>query len=223
MTGKERISRILRHQPVDRIGLFEHFWGDTERQWRAEGHIPEGQSLPDHFGFDMQTCWPFNCIADLDHGLITVEETEETILQRDGNGALLRRHKRHDSTPEHVDFAVKTRQEWEALIRPRLTPDPRRIQFDAYREARAAAAAAGRFFCWSGVNVFELMHPVCGHEHLLIGAIEDPDWVRDMVETYASLTIALQQKLFERDGLPDGIWYYEDLCLLYTSPSPRDS
>ena len=33
MNGKERISRILKHQPVDRIGLFEHFWGDTQREW----------------------------------------------------------------------------------------------------------------------------------------------------------------------------------------------
>ena len=29
-----------------------------------------------------------------------VEETEETQLIRDGNGALLRRHKQHDTTPE---------------------------------------------------------------------------------------------------------------------------
>ena len=29
MTGKERMQRILRHEPVDRIGLYEHFWNDT--------------------------------------------------------------------------------------------------------------------------------------------------------------------------------------------------
>lgn len=26
MNGKERITRILKHQPADRIGFFEHFW-----------------------------------------------------------------------------------------------------------------------------------------------------------------------------------------------------
>ena len=31
MTGKERIEKILRHEQVDRIGLFEHFWGDTQK------------------------------------------------------------------------------------------------------------------------------------------------------------------------------------------------
>lgn len=211
MTHKDRISRILNHEHVDRIGLFEHFWSDTESVWRSEGHIPEQQSLVDHFGFDMEVCWPFTYVADLDHGLIVVEESPETVLQRDGNGALLRRHKLHNATPEHVDFAVKDRVEWERRIKPLLTPDPRRIDFEKYRRARAASAAAGRFFCWSGINVFEMMHPVCGHEHMLMGMLDDPDWVRDMVETYANLNIELQKILFHREGMPDGIWFYEDM------------
>jgi hypothetical protein len=39
MTGKERISRILQRKPVDRIGLFEHFWGDTMKKWQGQGHL----------------------------------------------------------------------------------------------------------------------------------------------------------------------------------------
>ena len=62
---------------------------------------------------------------------MTVEETEDTILQRDGNGALLRRHKKHDATPEHVDFLVKDRTAWEEQIKPKLRPDRRRIDFRA--------------------------------------------------------------------------------------------
>ena len=142
---------------------------------------------------------------------MTIEEDAETKLVRDGNGALLRRHKLHDTTPEHVDFAVKQRQAWETLIKPRLTPERRRINFDGYREARARAQAQQLFFMWCGVNVFELMHPVCGHEHMLMGMVEDPDWIRDMVDTYSRLTIQLQEILFAEEGWPDGIWFYEDL------------
>ena len=32
LTGAERIANILRRKPVDRIGLFEHFWGDTQKK-----------------------------------------------------------------------------------------------------------------------------------------------------------------------------------------------
>ncbi len=211
MTGIERIGRIFKRQPVDRIGIFEHFWGDTQKKWTAEGHIREGEDLSEHFNYDMSLSWPFNYIADLDFQPVTVEENDETRLIRDGNGALLRRHKLHDTTPEHVDFAVKERQAWETLIKPHLTPDRRRINFEAYRKARAKAKAQQRFFMWSGVNVFEQMHPVCGHEYMLMGMADDPDWIHDMVDTYSRLTIQLQEILFAEEGWPDGIWFYEDM------------
>jgi uroporphyrinogen-III decarboxylase len=36
---------------------------------------------------------------------------------------------------------------------------------------------------------FEQMHPVCGHEYMLMGMALDPDWVKDMVNTYAKMTL----------------------------------
>jgi len=215
LTGVERIGGILKRQPVDRIGLFEHFWGDTLEKWQAEGHIRESEDLATHFGFDMSTCWAFNLVADLDFEPEVLEETDETILTRDGNGAVLRRHKLHSSTPEHVDFAVKERPAWEELTKPKLQPERRRINFEGYRDAQEAARKNGRFFCWGGVNVFELMHPVCGHEYMLMGMATDPDWVKDMANTFADLTIALQEILFAEEGAPDGIWYYEDMGFKY--------
>ncbi|MEI7833044.1 MAG: uroporphyrinogen decarboxylase family protein [bacterium] len=211
MSGHERFGRILQRQPVDRIGLYEHFWGDTQRAWAAQGHIKADESLDDHFGFDCQVAWVFRVMADLDWVNETLEETEETILTRDGNGAILRRHKQHDSTPEHVDFTVKDREKWEELIKPKLTVDRRRIDFDWYRRARQQAADAGRFFFWGFINVFECIHPVCGHENMLMGMVEDPEWVEDMVTTYSQLIIDLQELLFAEEGAPDGIWYFEDL------------
>lgn len=211
MTGKERITKILKHEPVDRIGLFEHFWSDTYNAWHEKGYIKENESFEDHFNYDMQECWAFNFVAKLNFEPEVVSENEDTVTLLDGNGATLRRHKKHDSTPEHVDFMVKEREDWEEHIKPLLTPTPDRINFEAYRKAKKEAADAGRFFVWSGVNVFECIHPVCGHENMLIGMALDPDWVRDMAQTYASLTIELQKILFEQEGYPDGIWFYEDM------------
>ncbi len=211
MTGRERVARILKRLPVDRIGVFEHFWGDTLKRWQKEGHIAEGEDLPAHFGFDMATCGCWRFVADLDFEPEVLEETEETIVTRDGNGAVLRRHKLHNTTPEHIDFAVKERSAWEEQIKPLLTPARERINFENYRAAKSEAEAHGRFFCVSGTNVFERIHPVCGHEYMLMGMATDPDWVRDMADTYAQLTIDLMEMLFEEEGLPDGVWFYEDM------------
>ena len=57
MTGHERIANILQRKPVDRIGVFEHFWDDTQRIWQANGWIPDETPFEDVFGFDLQTFW----------------------------------------------------------------------------------------------------------------------------------------------------------------------
>ncbi|MHB1296357.1 MAG: uroporphyrinogen decarboxylase family protein [Anaerolineae bacterium] len=211
MTGIERMHNILHRLPVDRIGLYESFWGDTRKAWQDAGDIAKDADLADLFGFDLQLCWPLSMVADLDFEPQVLEETAETILRRDGNGALLRTHKLHDGTPEHVDFLVKDRAGWEEHIKPRLAADRRRINFQAYREAKAQAQEHNRFFMWSGVNAFEIMKDVCGHQYMLMGMALDPDWVRDMVDTYTRLTVELQEILFAEEGWPDGIWYYEDM------------
>jgi len=211
LTGRERIGNILQRKPVDRIGLFEHFWGDTHAAWTGQGHLKPDEPFSDHFGFDLELMWPFNFVADLDFEPQVIEETEETRLVRNGNYALMRSHKLHDATPEHVDFLVKDRAGWEQHIKPRLTPDRRRVNFADYRLVKERARQTQRFFAWSGVNVFEIMKDVCGHQWMLIGMIEDPDWVRDMAMTYARLNVALQEMLFAEEGWPDGIWYYEDM------------
>lgn len=210
MCGKERISNILHRKPVDRIGVYEHFWSNTREEWSAKGKIKPDENLVDHFNYDLDACWCFNLVIDQDYQPQTIAEDEDTITTLDGNGATLRHHKRRDTTPEHIDFSVVDRQGWEKR-KPLLRAEDRRINFDAYRKMKEYCHSQNRFFCWSGVNVFELMHPVCGHEHMLMGMALDPDWIKDMVDTYARLTIDLMEILFAREGTPDGIWFYEDM------------
>ena len=214
LTSKERMSRILRRRPVDRIGAHESFWADTRKKWQAQGHIKEGEDLAEHFGLDLRGGGWLNMAADLDHKEEIVEETEATKLVRNANGALLRWWKNKAGTPEHVDFLVKDRAGWQEHTRPRLTKADdyrRRINFEGYREARKKSRDRQLFFTWSGVNVFECMHPVCGHEYMLIGMALDPDWVRDMCNVYAELIVNLMEILFAEAGLPDGIFFYEDM------------
>ncbi|MFW6155486.1 MAG: uroporphyrinogen decarboxylase family protein [Planctomycetota bacterium] len=214
LTSKERVARILRREPVDRIAVCESFWADTHAKWAQQGRVAPDENLPEHFGHDSRGMWPFARVADLDHGEEIVEETDETKLVRDGNGALLRWWKQRSGTPEHVDFLVKDRPGWDEHVRPHLVNQDdyrRRINFEGYRKAKAYCAERDLFFYWYGVNVFEMIHPVCGHEYMLMGMALDPDWVKDMCEVYATLTIDLMEILFAEEGPPDGIWFFEDM------------
>ena len=90
MTSIERVAATLDRAPVDRLAAFESFWSETRKRWCQEGHVAEGESLYDHFDLDIRCAgWP-KLVADLDFEPLVLEETEETILRLDGNGAKLR-------------------------------------------------------------------------------------------------------------------------------------
>lgn len=211
LTGIERISRQLKHQCVDRIGCMESFWKDTARKWAEDGKIPEKTHPVEHFELDLRESWPFDLRIECGKSDTLIAEDDSTMTFLDGNGATLRRHKFHDSTPEHIAYSIVDRADWEEKAKPLLRVENGRINIDSYIADKKKASESNVFFCWGGVNVFEAIHPVIGHENMLLGMALDPEWIRDMANTYASLLIGLFEELFERGGKPDGIWFFEDM------------
>jgi len=212
MTGYERINNLFSHKPIDRIPVGEDFWGDTIDKWINEGHIKKGESLTEHFDFDLDRAGLINWYADPAYGQNRLEENEDTVLIIDGNGAKLRYQKHRDSTPEHVDFLVKSRASWEEYIKPRLLYiDRRRIPIEDFKRRLKEAKVQKRHFSSDAFGPFELMQRLCGHEMLLLSMALDPDWVKDMVITYSEFNIMHWEVLFNEAGLPQSTWIAEDL------------
>jgi uroporphyrinogen decarboxylase len=212
MTHKERFLASLNNEPVDQLPCFDGLWGETRARYNEEGSMKADEEFVYHFDTSLHCGGWLSSMADLDFENVTLEETDETILQLNGNGASLRNWKGKSGTPEHVDFKVKERAPWEELIKPHLIKlDRRRIPFEGYRNEKKLAAEEDRAFAWAGVAPFEQMHPVCGHEYMLMGMALDPDWVKDMVNTYTEFTIMHMEALFEEEGAPDLFFFYEDM------------
>lgn len=234
MTGKERIARILNHQPTDRIGLFEVFWEETARNWVRQGHIKsspemvkslEGLSgvdrliasaseVEDHFNLDLRRCKTLAMEADPLAGEKIISENGAEVRVRDGNGAILRKLKSSPSVRELFDFTVKDRAGWLEHTKPLLTDSKlahSRINFDLYRDMRRQCSEKNVFFTCAVVGAFDLMSPLCGHENLLAGMALDPEWISEMADLYSRLTVDLLEELFAREGLPDGLWVWDDL------------
>lgn len=212
MTNKQRFLNALNREPVDLLPFGDGLWAETTRKYVAEGRLREGEDTVTHFDMSWLYAGWLNSTADIDAGDRILEETQDTKLVMNGNGATLRWWKDKAGTPEHVDFTVKDRDGWERLIKPRLLDlDRRRIGFEGYRATKRKAAVENRAFGWCGVAPFEQIHPMCGHEYMLIGMALDPDWVRDMVMTYADLTILHLETLFAEEGRPEFFWFYEDM------------
>jgi len=212
MTHKEQFLNALDRKPVDLLACGDGLWGETSRKYVEEGKLQDKEDTVIHFDMSWRSGGWLNSTADLDFEPVVLEETDETIVKLDGNGAKLRRWKNKSGTPEHVGFTVTDRSSWQEHVKPHLlNVDRRRIPFKGYREAKKKAAEEERAFCWSGVAPFEQMHPMCGHEYMLMGMALDPDWVKDMVQTYADMTLMHQEVLFAEEGLPDAFFYYEDM------------
>ena len=212
MTSFERVKNVLDLQPVDQCPVKLSPWTETIKLWTEQGHLKPDEDIVAHFDQDLRCGGWLKCVANLDHEDVVLEETDETVLKLDGNGAMLRRHKLHDSAPEHVDFTVKDRAGWQEKTKPFLLDvDRRRIPFEDYAKQRTLAQQEQRFFCCDGIAPFEQIHPVCGHEYMLMGMALDPDWVRDMAMTYAEFTIMHFETLFTQEGQPDGFFFCEDM------------
>lgn len=234
MTGKERIARILNHQPTDRIGLFEVFWEETSRNWVRQGRIassPEtrdridhsdglarliasSSEIENHFNLDLRRCKALVMEADPLAGEKIISENGDEVRVRDGNGAILRRLKSSPSVREIFDFTVKDREDWLEHTKP-LLADVKlarsRINGDIYRDMRRQCSEKNVFFTCAVVGAFDLMSPLCGHENLLAGMALDPAWISEMSDLYSRLTMELLEELFAREGLPDGMWVWDDL------------
>jgi len=85
MTSIERMINTLDRKPVDHVPAAVSPWGATVERWRREGHIGPDEDVPEHFGQDLRTGGWLNSVVDLDFEPVTIEETDETILQLDGN------------------------------------------------------------------------------------------------------------------------------------------
>jgi len=223
MTPKDRITQLIVHkQPADRVGLYEHYWPETIRDyWINEGY-PDKDRLPaDFFGYDLQSVWPITDPGPLKGLDATLEETAETRVFRNGYGAICRYWKTKSGTPEHLDFTIKTRQDWDRVRGAILDLDPSRVNLETARTMFADARRHDRFACLGFCFLIETMRGMIGDFVMLTSLLLEPDWIHDIGRVYTNFYKKHWAYIFDNVGRPDGVWMYEDLGFrngLFASP-----
>ena len=207
VTSRDRVATTLRHQRPDRVPVFECFWDATVEKWRGEG-LPEGVSPHDHFGLEIE-------LMELDNTFgfppEIIEESDEHIVERDGWGYMKKNWRDRRSTPELLDFAVKSRADWDRL-KSRLVPDVSRIDLAAVRAQHAKWREKGQFLCIEAMTGYDVVWRKTGVERALMAIAEDPSWVMEMYEYDVNMITGMAD-LFLANGLDfDGAWLYDDLA-----------
>jgi len=206
MNSRERVSKALRHQRPDRVPIHESFWQATASRWRGEG-LPEGVSPDDHFETEIRLISVDNSFGFPPEEL---QRTDEWVLARDQWGVLTRNWLDHRSTPELLDFRVKSRAEWDEL-KALLKPDPARVKWEAVEAQHARWREQGKFICLGAIPGYEATWRKTGPEALLMAIAEDPDWVREMYAYDAEMIVGMAQLYLDRGLDFDGVWLWDDL------------
>ena len=215
-TSREVVENLLRKRPAERVGLMELIWGDTLKQWVAQGYPLDEKGEPadpvTHFGWDLVGAGGWFDRHPLRGPEEVVEETDEWVVRRNGSGASLKWWKNKSGTPEHVAFRMSTREIWERDYRPRLVaPDRARVDAEAARKELAKRRAQGVWAHFGHLFIWESMRSSMGDITLYESLILDPGWIRDYNRVYTDFYKAHYRILFDEAGLPDGVWVYEDL------------
>ena len=129
MTHRERYLKCMRYEKVDRMmDMPAGYWWDTMNEWRSQG-LPdyvEDKDMLRFFGFDewrrrigmgsgLQPGFKEELISDDGKYRIYYDNMHVKRRAYSGNTSTM---------PEFLEYPVKTRDDYERMIKPKLDPDP---------------------------------------------------------------------------------------------------
>ncbi len=206
MTSSERVLAALGHREADRVPIHDTPWFTTVRRWHREG-LPEDQSPAQYFGYEFSGVG-----ADTSLRMPTevVEETDEYVIAWNSNGALRKNWKHATSTPECLDFRIKTPADWYAR-KQELEIGRDRIDWEGGLRAQRAAKEQGLWFPYHAATGYDKTQGIVGSERLLMAMATDPDWVADMFMWNAEVIVQTAQMMIDGGFCFEGAFIYDDM------------
>lgn len=192
MTNRERINATLRCKPTDRppvihwLGLIP--WAGTLERWRSESGIDD-LDVVEYFGFDAGFLhvpvdlgpWP-----RFEHEVI--EDGPYVQTYRDWRGIIMRNRKDGNTLPDYVANPVSSPADWVQYKEERMPLDiTGRTREVAAFAVRAAEVDAPIQIGGFPFGLFGTPRDILGVEHLLLTYYDDPDLVRDIINTHVDL------------------------------------
>ncbi len=208
ITSRDRFTCALAHKTADRIPMAEIcVWPQTLERWKTEG-MPADASPLAYFGLDEGLSYGFDCSLQLETKVI--EETEEWKTAVNSDGVTMKTWKNSFATPVELDFAVKTRSDWDQL-KPRLRPDWRRFH-EPNLAAMAERTAQGSFVTISPLEPCWYALRTLGHKECLELMALEPEFIEDIIATQTDLVLAMLEMGLSRGMKCDALWFFSDLC-----------
>jgi uroporphyrinogen decarboxylase len=208
LTTRQRVKRMFEHRNADRIPITDSPWAATIERWQREG-MPTDIGYADFFGLDQFA--HIGVDVSPRYEVKVLEETNDYQIYTSPYGVTMKQWKHAASTPEFLDFTIKTPNDWKAA-KARMTPSIDRIPFDMLKTEypkwrKQGAWIQGGF--WFG---FDITHSwTIGTERLLFALVEEPEWCMDMFNHFLDMNIALFEKILAAGYTLDSIFWPDDM------------
>lgn len=186
----------------------DSFWQRTLQDFHSEG-MPENISAEEFFDFDIR-------FISIDQSFrlprIILSEDDEYIDAIDEWGTSTREFKDHPSTPGFLEFAVKTREDWEDIYKPLLSYNQNTIDWNNLDISYQRARASGKYVTLTYLDPFTAAWHQIGPEKQLMMFIENPEFIRDIYQTNIALFESVWQELWSHQIELDALWIYADIA-----------
>ena len=207
MTSHERFKRMYEHKEADRVPILDSPWPETIERW-----VREGMTTPDYieyFNLDKTAYISTDNSPRLPERV--VEETDDYIIQTTSWGVTKRNFKHNTTTPENIHYEISTADAWEK-VKDRIQPSDDRIPWDMLKKNYKKWRQEGYWITgglWFG---FDITHShMVGTENVLIGMMEEPEWIMDMFERELDVSIQLLQRVWDAGYTFDEVHWYDDM------------
>jgi len=237
---RELVLRILRYEPYGGMPVVHFgFWDELYSKWEAEGRIPcaaerkelgqgSGERMvAEKLGFDLG--WADAVAASMG---LRPEFPREVLRQfpdgsrhvRQVDGVTVLDHPGVLSIPSEVDHLLKDRGSWEEHYLPRLKWTPERVH-----EAWVSTTGGGARLDGGGLewlrdedraepqallagSLIGWVRNWMGVEGLSYMFADDPELVREIVDTVGGLILQSVEEFFQQGATVEYLLFWEDIC-----------
>jgi len=234
MNSKESICALFNNKNITRMGLRDVPWPETSVNWVKQGYpVTKKKYIDDYSGRDKFADfgiseYPVDAIDYFEMDLAkcgfywdvlprkgyseVLEENGDWVITRNGAGAVLKTLKVLSGAPEHIDFAMNSREIWEKEYKPHLLQfDGTRVNVQTMKAKYEQRRLQEKFIYFSTMFVWETLRSCLGDISLYESMITEPEWIHDFCRTYTDFYKQLMDFVFTAVGKPDGVLLLEDL------------
>lgn len=193
--------------------LFTEIFGPLiglKEEWEAQGAAPEELSFR-AFRYRSAEFHPVRVKTNFMGGMPEqlIEETPSTRTTRDAMGRLMKLSKGTSTLPLPMSYPVKEMDDW-LRIKPHFQFTPERLAGDWLAQAMQAREQ-GKVISANMPGGYDLPRQLMGEENLSYALYDDPEMIRDMLETTGEMLVRVWEQVAEQIQI-DRLFVHEDMA-----------